>query len=503
MAGTNETSYFLKHGNNLNPLVSKKSDLEDQNLPKWDDTEQRLTDSAVSESYDSVADETTVAIDGNADIDGKANITSDTNIGGNVEVDGTSQFNDDVTIGKAAQGAEPEVQADLHVVGNIYQSGASVQTHLEQIYTTKDHIFLRYGEVAALANGDHSGLKIIKPDGTYDVHLCVNNDNYAYVGEVDANDDPIEYTGHYQFWDSGLYYDDDPQSPTYEQYFDDAAFTKPHNFYIPTGAENVTYTDVTPVGDYLHKVEIEYTLTEESLQRLLTVDDAPEDQSLLYYDVQLHKARTIQKPATQDGPLVPVLDGDRVTYREYKAGGEGEGDANNWSGTLAEYETAEQVVDPDDPDYIKDKSGVDIYGLTAVDLDIATEVREGDNQPVTSGAVYDYIDDSVKEYIRNQNILGDWETITISTNSSSPTVIPYDGTINIVANPVSSSSQSYIYLYKADTNDIICSEQSTGGIRTGIVMNVKKGDSLYLTGSNYGTLTAFARYYRLRDYTGR
>ena len=211
MAGTNETSYYLKHGNNLNPLVSKKSDLEDQNIPKWDDTEQRLTDSAVSESYDSVADETTVAIDGNADIDGKANITSDTAIGGNVEVDGTSQFNDDVTIGKAAQGADPEVQADLHVVGNIYQSGASVQTHLEQIYTTKDHIFLRYGEVAALANGDHSGLKVIKPDGTYDVHLCVNNDNYAYVGEVDNNDDPIEYTGHYQFWDSGLYYDDDVQ----------------------------------------------------------------------------------------------------------------------------------------------------------------------------------------------------------------------------------------------------------------------------------------------------
>ena len=395
MAGTNETSYFLKHGNNLNPLVSKKSDLEDQNIPKWDDTEQRLTDSAVSESYDSVADETTVAIDGNAEIDGKANITGDTAIGGNVEVDGTSQFNDDVTIGKAAQGADPEVQADLHVVGNIYQSGASVQTHLEQIYTTKDHIFLRYGEVAALANGDHSGLKIIKPDGTYDVHLCVNNDNYAYVGEVDNNDDPIEYTGHYQFWDSGLYYDDDPDSPTYEQYFDDAAFTKPHNFYIPTGAENVTYTDITPVGDYLHKVEIEYTLTEESLQRLLTVDDAPEDQSLLYYDVQLHKARTIQKPATQDGPLVPVLDGDRVTYREYKAGGEGEGDANNWSGTLAEYETAEQVVDPDDPDYIKDKSGVDIYGLTAADLDIATEVREGDNQPVTSGAVYNAVEGAV------------------------------------------------------------------------------------------------------------
>lgn len=402
MAGTNETSYFLKHGNNLNPLVSKKSDLEDQNLPKWDDTEQRLTDSAINESYDSVADETTITLDGNANIDGKANITDDTNIGGNVEVDGTSQFNDDVVIGKAASGADPEVQADLHVVGNIYQSGASVQTHLEQIYTTEDHIFLRYGKIAGLANGEHSGLKIIKPDGTYDVHLCVNNDNYAYVGEVDNNEDPIEYTGYYQFIDSGLYYDDDPDSPTYEEYFDDAAFTKPHNFYIPTGAANVTYTDITLVGDYLHKVEIDYTLTEESLQRLLTVDDAPQDQSLLVYDVQMHKARTIEKPTTQDGPLVPVLDGGRVTYREYKAGGEGEGDANNWSGTLAEYETAEQVVDPDDPDYIKDKSGVDIYGLTAADLDIATEVREGDNQPVTSGAVYNALGNGVR--------LPDWES---------------------------------------------------------------------------------------------
>ena len=144
------------------------------------------------------------------------------------------------------------------------------------------------------------------------------------------------------------------------------------------------------------------------------MDDAPEDQSLLYYDVQLHKARTIQKPATQDGPLVPVLDGDRVTYREYKAGGEGEGDANNWSGTLAEYETAEQVVDPDDPDYIKDKSGVDIYGLTAADLDIATEVREGDNQPVTSDAVYDAMETLRQQIIDSFTL--DWTSATSPTD---------------------------------------------------------------------------------------
>lgn len=475
MAGTNETSYFLKHGNNLNPLVSKKSDLEDQNLPKWDDTEQRLTDSAISESYDSVADETTISIDGNANIDGKANITSDTSIGGNVEVDGTSQFNDDVVIGKEASGADPEVQADLHVVGNIYQSGASVQTHLEQIYTTEDHIFLRYGKIAGLANGEHSGLKIIKPDGTYDVHLCVNNDNYAYVGEVDNNDDPIEYTGTYQFVDSGLYYDDDPQSPTYEQYFDDAAFTKPHNFYIPTGAENVTYTDITPAGDYLHKVEIDYTLTEESLQRLLTVDDAPEDQSLLVYDVQMHKARTIEKPTTQDGPLVPVLDGGRVTYREYKAGGEGEGDANNWSGTLAEYETAEQVVDPDDPDYIKDKSGVDIYGLTAADLDIATEVREGDNQPVTSGAVYNVLGNSVR--------LPDWDSaVAISvTQIQAGYTAPSNGMLvgNLVTGNTTGGTCEFDIngIWVAGTNTI--RDQSIA-----LNLPVSEGDRLTFTGTS-------------------
>ena len=494
-AGTNETKYYLKHGNNLNPLVSKKSDLEDQNIPKWDDTEQRLTDSAVSESYDSVADETTVNLNGNAAINGVANITDDTNVGGNLEVDGTSQFNDDVTIGKAAQGADPEVQADLHVVGNIYQSGASVQTHLEQIYTTKDHIFLRYGEVAALANGAHSGLKIIKPDGTYDVHLCVNNDNYAYIGEVDANDDPIEYTATYQFVDSGLYYDDDPDSPTYEQYFDDAAFTKPHNFYIPTGAENVTYTDITPVGDYLHKVEIEYTLTEESLQRLLTVDDTPEDQSLLYYDVQLHKARTIEKPATQDGPLVPVLDGDRVTYREYKAGGEGEGDANNWSGTLAEYETAEQVVDPDDPDYIKDKSGVDIYGLTAADLDIATEVREGDNQPVTSGAVYDYIDDSVKEYIRNQNIL-DTPIVNSTGTGEYEVIAQYDGFLTFRSR-ATSSVNSYLEI----NGTKIFESGSEVSVATSAAIN--KGDVIKMKSPYSGSGLCTIWYYKLRDYTGR
>lgn len=396
MAGTNETSYFLKHGNNLNPLVSKKSDLEDQNIPKWDDTEQRLTDSAVSESYDSVADETTVAIDGNAEIDGKASITSDTAIGGNVEVDGTSQFNDDVVIGKAAQGAEPEVQADLHVVGNIYQSGASVQTHLEQIYTTKDHIILRNGQVSGLSTGEHAGLKIIKPDGTSDFHLCVKNDNYAYVGETDpTTDEPYTNTYSYQFIDHGLYQDEDPDSPTYEKYFDDVALTVPHEFYIPSGATNVVYTDVTQVGDIKKSVQIDYDLSGQSLQRLLTIEHNPTDQSLLIYDNKSKEARTIDMPANPTNPLVPVLDGGRVTYREYKAGGEGEGDANNWSGTLAEYEAAEQVVDPDDPDYIKDKSGVDIYGMTAVDLDIATEVREGDNQPVTSGAVYNAVEGAV------------------------------------------------------------------------------------------------------------
>lgn len=495
-AGTNETKYYLKHGNNLNPLVSKKSDLEDQNIPKWDDTEQRLTDSAVSESYDSIADETTVSLNGNAAINGVANITDDTNVGGNLEVDGTSQFNDDVTIGKAAQGADPEVQADLHVVGNIYQSGASVQTHLEQIYTTKDHIILRNGQVSGLSSGEHAGLKIIKPDGTSDFHLCVKNDNYAYVGETDpTTDEPYTNTYSYQFTDHGLYQDEDPDSPTYEQYFDDVALTVPHEFYIPSGATNVVYTDVTQVGDIKKSVQIDYDLSGQSLQRLLTIEHNPTDQSLLIYDNKSKEARTIDMPANPTNPLVPVLDGGRVTYREYKAGGEGEGDANNWSGTLAEYEAAEQIVDPDDPEYLKDKSGVDIYGVTAADLDIATEVREGDNQPVTSGAVYDYIDDSIKEYIRNQNILDTPIVNSIGTGEY-VVIAQYDGFLTFRSR-ATNSVNSYLEI----NGTRIFESGAEVSITTSAAIN--KGDVIKMKAPYSGTGLCTIWYYKLRDYTGR
>lgn len=407
MAGTNETGYYLKHGNNLNPLVAKKSDLEDQYIPKWDDTEQRLTESVISESYDSVAQESTIDIQANTEITGDISATGDGEILGDTHIGGDTQLDGDVVIGTPASGGEPAVEADLTVIGNITQNGASLQTHLEQIYTTKDHIILRDGVSTALLSGECSGLKVTKPDGTYDVHLCVKNDNYAYVGETDANGDPLTVTGNYEFVDHDLYQDEDPDSPTYGDYFDDIALTIPHEFYIPSGATNVTYTDVTQVGDVKKSVQINYTLSESSIQRLLTVDSNVEDQSLMYYDNNFKEAKTIEVPANPTAPLVPVLDGGRVTYREYKAGGEGEGDANNWVGTLAEYEDAELVVDPDDPEYLKDKSGVDIYGLTAADLDIATEVREGDNQPVTSGAVYNALGNIVR--------LPDWESaVTIS-----------------------------------------------------------------------------------------
>lgn len=494
MAGTNETGYYLKHGNNLNPLVAKRPTLEDQYIPKWDDTEQRITESVISESYDSVAQESTIDIQANTEITGDISATGDGEILGDTHIGGDTQLDGDVVIGTPASGGEPAVEADLTVIGNITQNGASLQTHLEQIYTTKDHIILRDGVSTALLSGECSGLKVTKPDGTYDVHLCVKNDNYAYVGETDANGDPLTVTGNYEFVDHDLYQDEDPDSPTYEEYFDDIALTTPHEFYIPSGATNVTYTDVTQVGDVKKSVQINYTLSESSIQKLLTVDSNAEDQSLMYYDNNFKEARTIDMPANPTNPLVPVLDGGRVTYREYKAGGEGEGDANNWVGTLAEYETAEQVVDPDDPEYLKDKSGVDIYGLTAADLDIATEVREGDNQPVTSGAVYDYIDDSVKEYIRNQNILD--TPSQVSTGSAEATVTAqYDGYISFKGRAETNTD----FYFNLNSNRIL---DSSSGYSMSVTIPIRKGDIIKMRSPGGGGLYTLW-YYKLRDYTGR
>lgn len=101
----------------------------------------------------------------------------------------------------------------------------------------------------------------------------------------------------------------------------------------------------------------------------------------------------------------------------------------------------------------------------------------------------------VSEYIRNQNVLSDIEIVTIGNTAETATTMQYDGFIwySSYAGP-SASSQVYV-------NGQMVSNIS--GWPT-ITIPVNKGDMVYIVGSQtYGTDGVFARWYKLRDYTGR
>lgn len=102
------------------------------------------------------------------------------------------------------------------------------------------------------------------------------------------------------------------------------------------------------------------------------------------------------------------------------------------------------------------------------------------------------------EYIRNQNILSDLESITISTSSSSPTVMPYDGVIYISYKAAGSTPGKY-YL---NGQQVLWFEGAYGTAANSGTLTVKKGDTVYVK-FNGASPSAFARFYKLRDYTGR
>jgi hypothetical protein len=95
----------------------------------------------------------------------------------------------------------------LHVDGNIIQSGSSYITHAEHVYTTKDLIILRDGAVAGLSNGAYTGIKAKLYDGVNDGQLVFDNAGIARVGDVGAEQaiaTRIETptNGYYAIWDS-------------------------------------------------------------------------------------------------------------------------------------------------------------------------------------------------------------------------------------------------------------------------------------------------------------
>lgn len=95
----------------------------------------------------------------------------------------------------------------------------------------------------------------------------------------------------------------------------------------------------------------------------------------------------------------------------------------------------------------------------------------------------------VAEYIRNQNVLSEYESITLTQNVEY--IASYDGVL-VMATPVES---------ELTVNDIRIGYIANGWGGGNFTAVVKKGDKIKYTGVSY----TFARiaYYKFRDYTGR
>lgn len=101
-------------------------------------------------------------------------------------------------------------------------------------------------------------------------------------------------------------------------------------------------------------------------------------------------------------------------------------------------------------------------------------------------------------YIKNQNILDDFENITLSTSSSNPTIMDYDGFIGFANQSDGSASysvyinQKQVLLYLGANTNYRCAQWCP----------VQKGDEIYT--ANTPSLTyLMGRFYKLRDYNAR
>lgn len=72
----------------------------------------------------------------------------------------------------------------LEVDGDITQKGSSYITHAEQLNTKKDYITMREGATTALADGEYSGVEIVKYDGENNGRLVIDKEGTARVGDA-------------------------------------------------------------------------------------------------------------------------------------------------------------------------------------------------------------------------------------------------------------------------------------------------------------------------------
>ena len=100
---------------------------------------------------------------------------------------------------------------------------------------------------------------------------------------------------------------------------------------------------------------------------------------------------------------------------------------------------------------------------------------------------------ATQRYVENQNLLSDYEDITISGNPSAPTRMEYDGYVTVIENGLDQGVKLYINGKNA----------GRANRHEAVTVFVAKNDKLHLMNPSTNGIDAYARFYKLRDYTGR
>ena len=104
---------------------------------------------------------------------------------------------------------------------------------------------------------------------------------------------------------------------------------------------------------------------------------------------------------------------------------------------------------------------------------------------------------ATQRYVQDQNLLSDSEFISISDNESAPTRMEYDGYVTVSDRHASKPTLLYINGF--------CAACATGNSSGDVGVNafVAKGDAVYISTRSSSDRAIKARFYKLRDYTGR
>ena len=104
---------------------------------------------------------------------------------------------------------------------------------------------------------------------------------------------------------------------------------------------------------------------------------------------------------------------------------------------------------------------------------------------------------ATQRYVENQNLLSAAEDIKISDNASAPTRMEYDGYVTVSDRHASSPTLLYVNGFCA----ACATGNSSGDI--GLTVFVAKNDTLQISQRASSDRAMRARFYKLRDYTGR